>query len=97
MYTVNKKLAVTPFAETDTKTEVVNGRVVIKQRSELTALKVVFDTDCDETMSLDPGDTVYVRGDLCKSPQAKEIFEMDGKRFILIDASSVIGVEYDVG
>lgn len=91
MYTINKKIAVEPFPTTETKSEVISGRVVIKQRNELTALKVVFETDVDEEPCLDPGDVVYVRGDLCKHQLAKEIFEMDGKQFILIDASTVVG------
>jgi hypothetical protein len=89
MFTVNKKVAVTPFPTTDTETQVVAGRVVLKQRSELTPLKVVFDSDGD----LVAGRTVYVRGDLCKHQLAKEIFEKDDKKFILIDENMVIGYD----
>ncbi len=96
METVNKKIAVTPFETTDTTVVVKNMIPHLKQRTELTRLQVQFMSLGDdlETPRYMPGDYVYVRGDLCKHQLAREIFEVEGKSFILIDEAMVIG--YDV-
>jgi hypothetical protein len=94
--TTNKKIAVTPFPTTETKTEVKGGLVVIKQRQELTKLTAVFPAHytADGTpIGVPAGTGVYVMGDICKHPLAKQIYELDGKSFILIDASMVVGYE----
>jgi hypothetical protein len=93
MRTINKKLAVTPFPTTSVHTEVVGGIARIKQRSELTKLKVVYNTDEYEEADI-RGSEVYVRGDLCKHQIAKEVYEIEpGKPFILIDLAMVVGFE----
>lgn len=83
--TSNKKIAVEPFPAVDAKPNVVGGRVVIK--SDLVPLKTVFGS----SSGIEAERTVYVRGDLRGHQLAKDIFELEGKKFILIDETMVVG------
>jgi hypothetical protein len=91
MYTVNKKIAVTPFPSTQTKIEVgANGLPTIKQKRELTPLTVVYDS-WDDDLDYIAGDIVYVPGDLCKHQGINQVYELEaGKPFILMPADQVV-------
>jgi hypothetical protein len=98
MVTVNKRIAVTPFPTVDTKTTVVKGgMVVIKQRAELTRLVAVYGAEYFEGSQVrvvQPGQGVYVNGDLCKHQLARDIFETEpGKPFILISSDMLVAVD----
>jgi hypothetical protein len=95
MFTVNKKVAVTPFPTTSTQVTVSRGLVEMRQKKELAALTVVYDCwDTGSGFSFDTGDTVYVPGELCAHQLAKAVFELEpGKPFILVPADMVVGVE----
>jgi hypothetical protein len=88
---LNNRVAVEPF-RTDAveKTGVKSGFVTVKQKTELTKLQVVFNSG-----DIKAGDWVYVRGDLCVDANARQIFEIDGKRFILIPLDEIKLVSYE--
>ena len=90
MMTVNNRIAVTPFETTSTKIDVKGGLVTIKQRTELTRLVVVFAQDNEK---YPPGYVIWVKGDSCKHQFAKEVFNLNGKDFILIPAETVVLAE----
>ena len=85
MKTTNKKIATTPFESRSLKVEVRGGMAVIKQKSGLTALKVLFDAD-----DYLKGDTVYLRAECMKHNYAGEIYEVDGVSFILVPVESIV-------
>jgi len=88
MQTLNNLVACTPFESTSIKVGVKSGVPFIEQKKGLTQLKVVFEDDCED---FSPGDTVWVRGDAMAHPYAKEVFEVDGKQFILIPRNMILG------
>ena len=83
---LNKKVACTPFPSNDIKIEVKGGLPLIRQKNELSQLTVVLDSDC----GLTAGEEVWVRGDACKHQYAKEVYEIDGKTFILIPVEMIL-------
>jgi hypothetical protein len=87
--TVNKKIACTPFPTISTRVEVKGGLPVIKQKEELTPLTVVFNYT-DGGLAFMAGDTVYVRGECCKHQWAREVFELEGKQFVLCPIEFVV-------
>lgn len=89
----NENVAVEPFPTNQVEKEVRNGLAVIKQKSSLQPLRVVFpDFLGDEYPT---GSTVYVRADQCVATWAKDVFELNGKKFILVPKNQVILVEKD--
>ncbi|NBT57434.1 hypothetical protein EBT16_01495 [bacterium] len=90
---VNENLAVEPFPTNQVEKEVKNGLAFVKQKSSLQPLKVVF-SDFSKT-EYAVGYTVYVRADQCVSTWAKDVFELNGKKFILVPKNQVILVEKD--
>lgn len=84
----NKKVAVEPFPET-AKAEVKNGVLQPMNAAALTPLKVVYGGGAYWT-----GQTVYVRSKLRQTTTyGKEVFEVDGKKFILIPEDEVLLVD----
>ena len=91
---INKLVAIEPIVATVEK-EVRHGVAIAKQKVSLLKSKVVFFCDTDERQDLEinPGDTVYLRGDVITMPWVKEVFEVNGKKFILAPLSSIVLVE----
>lgn len=91
LQTVNKRIATKPFVTTsvvvrtnkDNLTEIQNKRL-------LTELEVAFPTIDSEYL---PGDIIVVRGDITSHPWAKEIFQEEDQKFILIPYEVVVGVK----
>lgn len=81
----NKQVAVEPFPPA-AKAEVKGGVVVPMNRSNLTGLRVVFDSGAYQV-----GWQVFVRSSLSYSTTyGKEVFEVEGQKFILIPEDQVI-------
>lgn len=89
MKTTNKRIACSPFETTSTTIGVSRGMTLVKQRAELTKLKVQLDTADGE---YNASQHVYVRGDLCKHQLAREIYEENGVSFILVPYEFVVAV-----
>ena len=83
-----KTVACEPFTTTGVETEIRHGMGTIKQKVTLTALEVVF-FGC----GLNPGDIVYTRGVNNKANWGKEIFEVGGRKIILVPDSDILLVE----
>lgn len=86
---LNKKLAVTPFPIKGAEIKVKNGIGSIQQKLELVELTVVFGGTVDG-VKLVPGDTVFVRGETQVHAFAKEEYEVDGAKCILLDTALVV-------
>lgn len=94
----NKKVPVEPFTVKGVEVKVSSGFGTVSQKTDLTALKVVFPNEASgkpdlEHLALYPGDTVYVRGEMSAHQWAKEVFELHGKKFILMPEEFVLMVE----
>lgn len=76
----NKRVACTPFTSLSLEKE---GKTFahVKEKTTLFELKVVFETEDFDTV---PGQSVWVRGDTKTLQWAKDVFEVQGKQFILV-------------
>lgn len=84
-----KKVAVEPFSTNAIKTETRNGVLLITQKLSLERLKVIFDGG-----GRNAGEYVWVRGTLATNTNyGKEIFEVEGQKFILINEDDVVLVD----
>lgn len=82
----NKRVAIEPFPVTEKKAAVQGGVLKPMDQSALTGLKVVFGSP-----SFPEGVTVYVRSKLATgSTYAREVFEAEGRRFILVPEEEVV-------
>ena len=84
----NNEIAVEPFVNTALEGKNLGGFAVIAQRVELYPVKVVFGNE-----RIPDGSTVWVIGDATKHPFAKNIFEIKGKKFIMLPESFIKLVE----
>jgi hypothetical protein len=73
------------------------GVVTIKQKWELACSEVVFGYRGRDGSGYAPGDVVYLRGEDRLSSWAKDVFEVRGRRFILVPEERVLVVERDEG
>lgn len=91
----NNKVALSPFPTQSVEKENKGGFVVVKQKVSLTPLRIVFGNENVEgTMVYAPtGAVAYVRGDSVTLPWAKEVFEIEGQKFILAPLDAVQLVE----
>lgn len=89
MKTLNGRIAVTPFESHSVQMEKSHGLVTIKSKVSLLAVKAVYSTVDGEYSA---GDTIYVRGETVAHPFSKEVYEMDGHKFILLPKELVVGV-----
>lgn len=92
------KVAAEPFPDTHVKTNLVGeGKFGVAKinntKTELVKLKVVVDSGIkgptNELVYLTPDEVVYVRASDYVLPWAKDVFELDGKKFILVPADRV--------
>lgn len=73
-------LAIEPI-EVSVKKTTRSGVTVAEQKVNLLSSKVVFG---DLQGLISPGDIVYLHGNCITNPQFKEVFELDGHKFIFI-------------
>lgn len=98
MISRNGKVACTPFEAKSIRTEVRNGVQYIKQKCELTGLKLVFEALVFDGFSnelfFNAGTTVYVRAEKFQDTWAKEEFELkvgeETKKFILVPYEEIV-------
>jgi hypothetical protein len=85
----NKRVAVEPFPAEVKQTTVKNGVLAPMTESSLVKLKVVFGSD-----EYPEGYSIYVRRTVAqKTTYGQEVFEAEGKRFILLPEAEVVLVE----
>lgn len=87
-YAINDKVALEPFPENVVVKEVKGGMIMPKQKGTLTKLRVVYGGN-----GFTAGDSVYLRSELFAALWAKEIFEVEGQRFILAPKDQVVLVD----
>lgn len=87
----NKQIAVSLFPTHAIDVGVKNNFARIKQKVGLTPLTVVFGSE-----SYRPGWTVYVKAEMMNHQWAKEDFELDGQKFIMMPEGFVVLIETDV-
>lgn len=95
---VNKKVAVEPFPVKGVEVKVSSGFGTVSQKTDLTGLKVIFPNEAADRPDLDrlvlnPGNTVYVRGEASAHQWAKEVFELHGKKFIMLPEEFILLVD----
>ncbi len=88
MKTFNDFIAVLPFETTAIRTQVASGVAFIKQRQELTKLTVVL-----PSADFEPGDFIWVLGEAMKHKYATDVYENEGKRFILVPKDQIRAIE----
>ena len=94
-YVINGKVALEPFQEMEVQKEQRGGMVVPKQNNSLTKLKVLIDSGKQLDSTYFPaGCTVWVRADTFRAPWAKEVYELEGQKFILAPIDQVLLVQY---
>lgn len=99
MYTINGRVACEPFQNTAIETTVKSGVLTIKQKASLTCLTVVFGNanplawQQTEKIVIFPGDKVWLRGEAVAHAWAKEVFEVNGKSFILVPIDFIVAKE----
>lgn len=87
---MNKQVACTPFQRKSVETQVKSAFATVKNKIDLTPLKVVFAGKVGD-VGIAPGWTVYVRSDGFLT-YGKEEFELLGKKFILVPEDRIIFV-----
>lgn len=84
--TANNMVAVEPFPTNQVEKEIRHGVAMVRQKHSLQPLKVVFGDNDRYT----PGKVVWVRADQCVASWAKEVFEIDSKKFVLLPKDQVV-------
>ncbi len=90
MNTFKNLVACSPFPAQHMEKVIKGGFAMIDKKVQLQELKVVFNSADPD---LEPGDSVWVRGDTVIQNWAKEVFTVDGKEFILVPASMLLLVK----
>lgn len=81
----NKHIAVEPFPSQSLEKEIKGGVLVLKQKGSLQQLRVIFG---NEDYAI--GQAVYLRSERYTATWAKEVFEVEGVRFIVIPETEVL-------
>lgn len=86
---LSKRVATEPFPAGPQGPQIVGGFAVAASKNALVPLKVAFDswTTSDKVIE---GTTVYVTSDAADQPFAKVVYELDGKKFILLPEERVV-------
>ena len=93
IYTLNRLVATEPFPDASIRPpDKTDGFVTTAQRGTLTPLKVVFNSS-DDDISLQAGETVWVRAELFKAPWAQQVMIRGDKKFILVPQDLIVLVE----
>jgi len=90
MNTFKNVVACSPFPAQHVEKVVKGGFAMIDKKVQLQELKVVFHSADPD---LEPGDSVWIRGDAVIQPWAKETFNVDGQDFILVPANYLLLVK----
>lgn len=87
----NKFIATEPWPEDEQKPKAVatSGFAVVKNKAALKGLKVMVGNN-----EYVEGSTVFVRAELYTHGFAKEVFEVDGKRMILLPVEHILFARY---
>ena len=85
--TCNGKVACAPFPATVVEKETRGGMVVVKQKGTLTKLEVVFP---DDDYDYEAKSFIWVRAESFILNWAKEVFEVDGVKFILVPKDQIL-------
>lgn len=89
MIVPNKRAACEPFSSLAMEQQGKNF-VHVKEKTTLFPLKVVMNTVSEDGgVRYHEGDTVWVRGDTKTLQWAKDVFEIAGKKFILVPEESI--------
>lgn len=85
-FTQDGFVATEPFETTEVQVEMRSGFAWTAQANALTPLKAIFGAKgFDEDLEV-----VYVKASDCKAPWAKNVYEANGKKFILVPKANVV-------
>lgn len=88
--TTNKTVACSPMEKTSIQIDNKHSFATAKQRTGLITLNVLFP---NENKTFVPEDMVVVKGDSIAQPWAKEVYDYDGVKFILVPEMAIIMVK----
>lgn len=91
MTTINDWIAVTPFESVGVTTTRVPGIALMTHTTQLTRLKVVFPAVLNSGATIAPDTEVYMKGEVSKQ-QWGDVYEIDGKKFILIPKAVLVSI-----
>ena len=89
----NGVVAVEPIVATKIETDATGGFAKIKQKYNLVASVLVMDCLIGDECYRANRHRALLKGEVAFSPWAKEIYEYNGEKFILVPLSSIIGFE----
>jgi len=86
MVATNHQLACTPFTVTTVEATTKNKFATTKQKVSLTEMQVVFS---DVEGKYPVGSSVYVTSDQFTAAWATRVYELDGKKFVLVPFAAI--------
>lgn len=75
----NGEIGVSPFPKTHVEASVQRGFATVAQKDSLIPLAVLIGN-----ANIPTGSIVYVAGDACKQPFSNKVYEIEGKRVIIL-------------
>ncbi len=93
METLNNKVACTPFEKRSVEIENKSAFATVKSKVDLVPLTVVLPAEASLHslfLTFEPTDTVWVKGESIKLAWSGEVYEVGGKRFILVPVESIL-------
>jgi len=84
-----QSVALEPFPAMSVEKNQKSGFTTIRQKTELTALKVVYDS---EDRRFRRGDIAYVMADQYSHPWAKAVYEVGAEKFVLAPNNVIQGL-----
>lgn len=91
LYVPNRRVACSPFQAKSVEVKIKNAFATVSQKTELTQMEVVFGNE-----RYRPGTFVYVKGDVLTLPWTREVFELAGKKFVMVPEDLIQLVELKV-
>jgi len=85
-----QSVALEPFPAMSVEKNVKSGFTTIRQKTELTPLKVIFDT---EDQRFRRGDIAYVMADQYSHPWGKAVYEVGDEKFVLAPLNVIQGLK----
>jgi hypothetical protein len=91
---INGKVACAPFVSMSVEKEIRGGMACPKQRGTMTKLEVVLDSGKGAGNWYSKGSSVWVRAEQFQLQWAKDVFDLDGTKFILVPEEQILLVQY---
>lgn len=91
IFTFNDRIAIEQPVFSKIEAQITNGFAMNSNRINLIECKVVLKCKLNDSLTLEPGDQVILRGDAGLYPWAKQKFIYENKDFVLCPKTDIIG------